>query len=162
SAWRPSAGIAAAAVTLAAAGALSVPNAPAAQPGMAPHAAPVQHAAPMHRAAPVFRPAPVHHAPPRGTGGAPPMRPPLFAAPPGGVHAVNPGLHHVNPVQPVQPFHNPVASRPSLPLNNPSALRPNFPLHPRDAGYTPSLPGNGPTGNGPPAFANPNPAPPAT
>jgi hypothetical protein len=142
---------------LAAAGALSTADAPAAQPGRPVMA---QHAAPLHHAAPVFRPAPLQYAPPRWTGASPPVRAPAFTAPPGGgVHAVNPPPpHHFNPGL---PLNNPAALRPNLPFNNPGALRPNFPLHNQDAVREPGLPGNGPPGNGVPALTNPNPAPPA-
>jgi hypothetical protein len=126
SASRPAARIAAA-VLLAAAGALSVASAPAAQPG---------RAGSLHHAMPVFRPALVQHAPPRWTGGGPPA----YTSPGGGVHAVNPG------------FNNPTVLRPSLPLNNPGPLRPNFPRHNPDVVNEQGLPGNG-AGNGVPAVS---------
>jgi hypothetical protein len=149
---RPAAAVAARITLAATAGALSVADAPAAQPGrpvMAQHAAPVQHAAPM------FRPVPIQHAPPHAIGGSRPVGVIPTFTPPGNanVHAVNPNPYRVNPSL---PFNNPGALRPNLPLNNPSALRPNFPLNHQGA----HEPGLGP--GAAPSFNNPNPVQPGS
>jgi len=148
---------------LAAAGALSVADAPAApgRPAMA------QHATPFHRVAPVFRPpvfrtapmfrppvfrtAPIQYAPARVGRPVQQVVPPFVAAPHGGnFHAVNPNPRGFNPGR---PFNNPGALRPSLPLNNPSALRPNLPLN-NPSALRPNFPLNNPATHEPGLHAN--------
>jgi Beta/Gamma crystallin len=150
SALRSAAGVAAA-MMLAAAGSLSVVDAPAAQPSR--HAM-AQHAAAPFRPPPVFRTAPIQYAPPRGTGQPTQVVPPFVTAPHGGAfHAVNP-----NPgFNPGRQFNNPGVVRPSLPLNSPSALRPNLPLN-NPGAREPELRANNPGAFTPaPLLNNPNP-----